>query len=235
MKCGSCKENHNTVDEVVACYRKQFDKPLPARTQRYSRQPGKRGVRMASPKQISYAELLLKERPQARRPDKPLKELTFPEITTLIDGLKLMPSQVHVREWSAEPDITGTVPPDGRYTVVMPEGRRTIWFYSPRMGNFAGERIVRFLSGADNDSDYTAIGKVVEGGVQLWKKSSNSPEGLVVRAIGYLLNSTKEQWAEAGHTYALESSNCYRCGRTLTVPASIHRGLGPDCAEKVML
>jgi hypothetical protein len=30
----------------------------------------------------------------------------------------------------------------------------------------------------------------------------------------------------------MRENACYRCGRTLTVPASVHRGLGPECARK---
>ena len=39
--------------------------------------------------------------------------------------------------------------------------------------------------------------------------------------------------AESREAYALLSSRCARCNRTLTVPASIHRGLGPECAQKM--
>jgi SNF2 family DNA or RNA helicase len=35
-----------------------------------------------------------------------------------------------------------------------------------------------------------------------------------------------------GLSYAMNSGRCWKCGRELTVPASIHRGLGPDCAQQ---
>lgn len=35
-----------------------------------------------------------------------------------------------------------------------------------------------------------------------------------------------------GLAYAVKSGNCWRCGRELTVPASIHRGMGPICSEQ---
>ena len=49
--------------------------------------------------------------------------------------------------------------------------------------------------------------------LEAWKIISSDPKG-------------------AGEAYALESANCFRCGRKLTVPVSIHRGLGPECASK---
>ena len=35
-----------------------------------------------------------------------------------------------------------------------------------------------------------------------------------------------------GLAYAVKSGNCWRCGRELTVPASIHRGMGPICSQE---
>lgn len=35
-----------------------------------------------------------------------------------------------------------------------------------------------------------------------------------------------------GLAYAVKSGNCWRCGRELTVPASIHRGMGPVCSQE---
>ena len=32
--------------------------------------------------------------------------------------------------------------------------------------------------------------------------------------------------------YAMLSGRCSRCGATLTVPASLYRGMGPVCAQK---
>lgn len=38
-------------------------------------------------------------------------------------------------------------------------------------------------------------------------------------------------WRQMGEDYAVASNRCWRCDRELKVPASIHRGLGPDCAK----
>ena len=47
-------------------------------------------------------------------------------------------------------------------------------------------------------------------------------------------------WRLAGHTDTAErieaelvaAGRCRRCGRTLTDPDSVSRGIGPDCASK---
>jgi hypothetical protein len=37
-----------------------------------------------------------------------------------------------------------------------------------------------------------------------------------------------------GSVDVLHSGRCGRCGRTLTTPDSIERGLGPECAHKAI-
>ncbi len=115
---------------------------------------------------------------------------------------------------------------DGIYTVVMPDGqRKTIRVRTKVGGTFGGRTILAYLSGSDNEKDYTGFAFLSEDGTRvfMWRRFENS--GLLPFANVLLQNPE-----EAGMAYALESGRCYRCGRKLTVPASIHRGLGPDCA-----
>ena len=44
-------------------------------------------------------------------------------------------------------------------------------------------------------------------------------------------NITKD-FSKAGWKYADATGRCYICNKKLTVEASIHKGLGPDCAKK---
>lgn len=233
MICGYCKGKHDTTAEVMACHMRNKKAPLPDRT--IVKAINSLGE-MATPRQAMYVDGLLKERKHNFTPHQAdVKTMTKAQASFLIEQLVLMPKVTHDNPETMTgaylPNIEGNAPDDGRYTVVMPDGRRTIRFYTPRTGKFAGHRLVKFLSGSDNDSDYTTVGQVVEGGVYIWSRHKNM-EGLTMRAINFLMRASKEEWADAGETYALESSNCYRCGRTLTVPTSIHRGLGPDCAAK---
>jgi hypothetical protein len=115
-------------------------------------------------------------------------------------------------------------PVDGRYTVVLADGnRRTLFITTAKRGNLAGKRIIKFLSGSDNVSDYTGFGFVDGTRVTMWKRFRD--DSILTEAVRVLMNDPK---AAAG-AYALESGNCYVCGRTLTTPESIEAGIGPKC------
>ena len=68
--------------------------------------------------------------------------------------------------------------------------------------------------------------------VYFWKrfKAANPPERL--ERIKRAFDRAARDPQAAGLAFALREGACYRCGRTLTVPASVHRGLGPECARK---
>ena len=123
---------------------------------------------------------------------------------------------------------------EATYTVVDPSlkhGRRTLKI-SER--SFGGEKkmTVSFLSGGDNEGDYigAAFIDLATARVTVWKKFRDSEfETELKRCIDIIAGDPR-----AGmEAYALESSKCACCGRKLTVPASIHQGLGPKCAAKM--
>lgn len=121
--------------------------------------------------------------------------------------------------------------PDGRYTVSFPDGsHKTIRVHTQdEDATFMPGRVVlEYLSGPSNDSDYTSFAHVnPEGFVKVWKKHRDNHS--LLDAIKILLGNP--QAAALG--YAEQSGRCARCGRTLTVPTSIHQGFGPECATKV--
>jgi rRNA maturation protein Nop10 len=121
--------------------------------------------------------------------------------------------------------------PLGIFTVVMPEGRRTLKFKKARQHE---DRIyVSYMTGSDNESSYTYCGKIQNGRFSwAWETSEAVRNSMLKTALNYLLNATDEQRAEAGLTYALESNHCYKCGKRLTVPASVCAGVGPVCSER---
>lgn len=124
----------------------------------------------------------------------------------------------------------------GYYTIVFDEAAddritlrvRDHW---DEAGKARGEMVVDYLSGSENTRDYTGFAFLTPHGHSamwsIWKRFRNN--GRLARALEVLHQDPEE----AGMAYALRSGNCYRCGRTLTVPASVHRGLGPVCAEKL--
>lgn len=138
--------------------------------------------------------------------------------------------------------------PDGTYTVVF--GDDTFYVTvkietdleekridgSPNF--FYGRQIVRFLSGPDNENNFTGFAHIDEdGAIHVWKRwrsSSNQPTENIQKyldAVVLLQKSGGEFQEESGMKYALRSGRCRKCNRTLTVPASLHRGMGPVCSK----
>jgi hypothetical protein len=128
----------------------------------------------------------------------------------------------------------------GTFTVVMGEERITLrikkhWDLAEAA---KGNLVVYYFSGKDADRDYTGFAFLSPSGKpKVWNKFKGGSvhnakkNALIITALGFLTQNG--DYEGAGHTYALESGNCWRCGHTLVVPASIHRGLGPECAKKV--
>jgi uncharacterized protein DUF6011 len=95
---------------------------------------------------------------------------------------------------------------------------------------------VGLLSGPDNDTDYQYLGRISRGVFWLGRKTPrpgdigrDAPSAKAFdwswRAIARgVLPAELEIWHEG---------RCGRCARRLTVPASIARGFGPECAGKV--
>ena len=128
------------------------------------------------------------------------------------------------------------------HTSAFPEGRFTVQFENGdyktirvrRQDEDAtfmpGRLVLSYLSGSDNDSDYTSFAHVDEGGnTRVWKKYRQNSS--LIEALKVLVGSP----TAAREAYAEQSGCCSRCGRTLTVPTSLHAGLGPECAKKVDL
>lgn len=119
---------------------------------------------------------------------------------------------------------------DGFYTIVRPDGSyRTLRLRTQDEDDqfMPGKQIIGYLRGANNDTDYVNFGHVDRGVVRVWKKHQYDSSLASDSAI--LFGDTDK----AREAYALESGRCSRCNRTLTVPASLHAGVGPECAKKV--
>lgn len=93
---------------------------------------------------------------------------------------------------------------------------------------------VSLLTGADNLHDYTYIGMLdtTRGTIRFTKASKYREDSQPVKAfnwaIGRIWNSKTIEPAKLYHV-----GRCGRCGRALTVPASIESGFGPECAGKL--
>lgn len=122
---------------------------------------------------------------------------------------------------------------DGIYTCIFENGDyRTLRVRTqgPDVEFAPNETIVYLLNGPNNETDYMGFCFLKPNGeYHLWKKfRDNREHSDLPRAMDVLLKDPKD----AGKAYAKISGNCYRCGRTLTVPVSLHNGVGPECAKK---
>ena len=95
-----------------------------------------------------------------------------------------------------------------------------------------GKRLyfVKLLGGPDNESDYRYMGVLDSNGA--FRRTAASKVGESApsyKAFAWFwslkaLPSTIEVWHEG---------RCGMCGRKLTVPESLERGIGPDCAGRM--
>ncbi len=87
---------------------------------------------------------------------------------------------------------------------------------------------VRVLSGPDNETHYTYLGAIIGGNFVHGHKSQFSTEAACARVLAWA-------WPRLGKHPLLEvwhEGRCGACGRTLTVPESLARGIGPECARR---
>ena len=124
----------------------------------------------------------------------------------------------------------------GRMTVrsVKTGVRFTYKFSRPRHGNGRGIT-VGLLNCRDNESGYAYLGHLREragrvgyrhGRYSSVTERANSVKALVW-TLGQLAKGRKPPTVEIWH-----EGTCGKCGRALTVPESIERGIGPVCAGK---
>ncbi len=117
------------------------------------------------------------------------------------------------------------------FTIQNPETGNRYTFKLRQKTNENGSKtplFVSLLNGPDNEGDFCYIGfirgdRFVHGGRKA-RAGANSPS---VKAFAWFWNHIGDPSpAEVFH-----EGRCGRCGRKLTVPESVERGLGPECAK----
>jgi len=121
----------------------------------------------------------------------------------------------------------------GKATItIVSNATDTRFTYKVTMAKDAGVYFVSLLTGSDNESSYSYIGIIRNGEFRWTAKSRVTQEAKSFKAfawlfrtviIGNTLPATCEIWHEG---------RCGRCHKTLTVPSSLERGIGPECAKK---
>jgi len=90
---------------------------------------------------------------------------------------------------------------------------------------------VSLLTGPDTFT-YVGVIDAPNYTLRLTKKSSFKEESIPVKAFNFFLSYTMRE-EMAPKMEVRHESSCGRCGRPLTTPESIDRGIGPDCWVKM--
>ena len=130
----------------------------------------------------------------------------------------------------------------GRAVVTLTSKRTGKWFTykvtrakDRETGELTNSWFVALLTGPDNWANYSYIGMLdAATGLRLTKGSKASDDAPAVRGWRYFWRHIEAGVLPADIEVRHEGS-CGRCGRTLTVPESIDRGIGPECWGKMGL
>lgn len=100
---------------------------------------------------------------------------------------------------------------------------------------FTGSRpdylFVSVLNGPDNQSNYAYMGMVTDRGLKRTAKSRVGEDAPSFKALDWVLKMCISKNENLFEVAQIEHSGiCGRCGRELTTPESIERGIGPVCA-----
>ncbi len=117
----------------------------------------------------------------------------------------------------------------GMATLIGQEHRYTFKFGTPR--DKKGEVIfVNVLNGSNNLSDYVYIGYIRDGQFIAGKKGR--PDAPSYKAFAWYWTKLLNDAEAAKKATFVHEGVCACCGRALTVPESIERGIGPECAKR---
>lgn len=137
----------------------------------------------------------------------------------------------------------------GNATFTVENGKGTHYTFKirqPKKQNprFAGPapHFASLLTGPDNENSYTYLGMVSESkptpdttgfAVRLTKASKYAEDSVPVKVLRWVLNlvATGGNLPEGYQVH--HEGKCGCCGRTLTVPESIKRGIGPECWSRL--
>jgi hypothetical protein len=96
---------------------------------------------------------------------------------------------------------------------------------------------VSWLTGPDNDADYTYLGVVDVAGDALnlrrTAKSKLQANSAVFLAAKFFCDRVLRDGAMPAGLEVRHEGRCGRCGRALTTPESVDRGIGPECWGRI--
>jgi hypothetical protein len=103
-----------------------------------------------------------------------------------------------------------------------------------RVAKYGQTYFVSLLRGADNVNDYAYMGLIDNTGFHATKNSRMTVDAPSWKAFTFFLARMAKGGESCKTMEFWHEGTCGRCGRKLTVPESVERGIGPECAERMM-
>lgn len=110
-------------------------------------------------------------------------------------------------------------------------GRVSRFTYKIRKHDTDDIYFVSLLTGSNNDSDYRYIGCITDARGFFTTAKSFAPQSPSVKAFGFVFRNLT-QGVIHPEVQIWHEGKCCRCGRKLTTPESLERGIGPECAKR---
>ncbi len=114
------------------------------------------------------------------------------------------------------------------------EGKSKRFTYSVEIKDMGTENLgathwVYLLRGPDNTSDFEFLGGIVDQHKRFYvsPKSRLSASSPATKAFAWFWTHIEDTQVSVYH-----AGTCGRCGRLLTTPESVQRGLGPECSKR---
>ena len=133
--------------------------------------------------------------------------------------------------------IEGALRREQGFTIITLQGIKSRFTYRLRPSNSSGPQcFVDVLSGPNNETDYQYICYLYERGENLHvkprKPEARRSQPLSMLAFDWFIRCLNSSNPFPIGLYVYHDGRCSRCGRILTTPDSVKRGLGPVCASR---
>lgn len=115
-------------------------------------------------------------------------------------------------------------------------GKSSRFTYRMRLSDDSRVFFVSVLTGSDNTNDYTYLGTIKNAEHAQFmhgRKSTITADAPSARAFVWFWDQLTRDGDKIDQVKFYHEGRCGRCARLLTVPESIERGIGPDCAERM--
>lgn len=135
---------------------------------------------------------------------------------------------------SAQDVLTFATAGNARLTIVS-KATGARFTYRLRRSEDGKITFVGLLTGSDNENAFTYIGIIRLGDYTRTAKVKISEDAPSIKAFAFFWRHLSQANIIHPGIEVWHEGRCGRCARTLTVPESIERGIGPDCAEQMGL